>query len=134
MKGFKVQPKKEESDDEYGDGYSDGFDSDTEQGKKPLGKMNQKLAKITANPLKFAVQKGPNKLNQAAGGFAKSKGIILTRQVDQSAANEQEVRAEQLREMITLETSDHTFSLQSQTPFDLYYEKLNTGKIMNMQI
>ena len=43
MKGFKVQPKKEESDDEYGDGYSDGFDSDTEQGKKPLGKMNQKL-------------------------------------------------------------------------------------------
>lgn len=61
--------------------------------------------------------------------FAKSKGLIVGERVDHVAANQQLIRAEELRELVDLghEEFFNMFEMVPQTPQDVYFAKLASG-------
>lgn len=75
-------------------------------------------------------------VNHPLGGanldsFAKSKGLIIGERVDHVAANQQLVRAEELRELVDLghEEFFNMFEMVPQTPQDVYFAKLAAGSV-----
>lgn len=125
--------------------------------RRALDKENQKAVKHAqekpqlslGNPLAgstntAAANAGP-KLNLGGGGptgvvgggasnldsFAKSKGLIIGERVDHVAANQQLVRAEELRELVDLghEEFFNMFEMVPQTPQDVYFAKLAAGTV-----
>ena len=63
--------------------------------------------------------------------FAKNKGLIIGERVDHVAANQQLVRAEELRELVDLghEEFFNIFEMVPQTPQDVYFAKLASGTV-----
>lgn len=68
-------------------------------------------------------------MNQNLESFSKAKGLIVGEKVDHVAANQQLIRAEELRELIGLEQEEffNIFEMVPQTPQDVYYSKVATG-------
>ena len=54
--------------------------------------------------------------------------------IDESASNHQQVRTGNLKKMLTLSTIEGSFRMEQETPFNVYYEKLQAQKIKNCQI
>lgn len=135
VSNIKSRPN-EDSDDSYDNSE---FGSDTEVDMKPL-KSNKK---ITSNAIKF---KAPNlgqrldiQKKDQESGFAAQKKIVVAKQevrIDSEAENKQFPRAENLREILHLDTQefDNCFSLQPQTPNDLYFDKLKTHQIQSVPV
>jgi hypothetical protein len=63
--------------------------------------------------------------------FAKAKGLVIMEKVDHVAANQQMVRAEELRELVELGQEEffNMFELVPQTPQDVYFAKLAAGTV-----
>lgn len=63
--------------------------------------------------------------------FAKAKGLVVTAKVDHVAANQQLVRAEELRELIQLGQEEffNMFEMVPQTPQDAYFARIASGAV-----
>lgn len=63
--------------------------------------------------------------------FAKAKGLVIMEKVDHVAANQQIIRAEELRELVDLghEEFFNMFEMVPQTPQDVYFAKLAAGTV-----
>lgn len=74
---------------------------------------------------------GSAALNQNLDSFFKGKGLIIGEKVDHVAANQQLIRAEELRELIGLGQEEffNIFEMVPQTPQDVYYGKVTAGVV-----
>lgn len=63
--------------------------------------------------------------------FAKAKGLVVMERVDHVAANQQIIRAEELRELVELGQEEffNMFEMVPQTPQDVYFAKLAAGTV-----
>ncbi len=141
-----VSAKGDDSDD-YDDG--DGFEDEAEgadDGEDPMERLRKAIQKENVKANKHKEEKkqlGKVKLakqhvipssrlagglpGQKAGknleGFAMGKGLIVGERVDHAAANQQAVRAEELRGLIQLETEEffNMFEIVPQTAQDVYF-------------
>ena len=92
--------------------------------------MNQQEA---SEKYKFqgANRNNPLQVQRNLDGFTKQRGIIVAEQEHNMAANRQQVRAKELRELIQLSQEEqfNMFEMVPQTPQDIYRNKLQSEVI-----
>jgi hypothetical protein len=103
--------------------------------EKALKYISEKPVTTSAGGVHTGFGQGPKIVPSGAGSnldsFAKNRGLIVGERVDHVAANQQLVRAEELRELVELSSEEffNMFEMVPQTAQDVYFSKLTAGTV-----